>query len=388
MEYKEKNNTFVQVAQEDPRDFLEAEVGDIKQEKFHPQVKIKRWNNMSNLSVRYKHTGKGKESVKKEGNKIMWKKGYTEAHFYDIDGGYEFEVIYHKKPETNVTEFTIQTKGLQFFYQPELTQADIDRGVHRPENVVGSYAIYTDKKRRNYEGGRLWRSGKVGHIFRPKVFDSAGREVWGILNIDVEKEILSVTVPQEFLDTATYPVIVDPTIGYDTVGASDLDVGSDYNAFCSLWETITAGSGDILQSLHFYARKLSANETVAVNMYRIQSAEPTTKLGMSDASINVNSSTPQWWNATGLNYALTAGYEYGVAYGGWGGTAPNENTQIYFDTSSGDNISYNSATSLSSNWNHTDPYFSDLLSLYAIFLRGPIDVNYTYKIFVDKAKPA
>ena len=80
----------------------------------------------------------------------------------------------------------IKSKGLDFFYQPPLTQKEIDEGAFRPENVVGSYAVYASEQKTNYVGGKLYRTGKVGHIFRPKIIDSAGTEVWGKLNIDTE----------------------------------------------------------------------------------------------------------------------------------------------------------------------------------------------------------
>lgn len=384
MKYKFDKNTFVQVAREDKQDFLEAEVGDIKQPDFHPQVKIKRWDNECNLSVRFKHEEKGIEKVEMVGEKIVWKKGSTEAHFYDIENGYEFEIIYHKKPKTNVTEFTIQTKGLDFWYQDELTEDQVARGCRRPENVIGSYAVYMERLKKTYHGKTQYKTGKVGHIYRPKVTDASGKEIWGILNVDKEKGILSVTVPQEFLDKAKYPVVVDPTFGYDTAGSSDLDVGNAINAFCSLL-SVVAVTGDVLTGYSFYARKLAANETVAINSYVISGGVPTTKISGTDQSINVNSSTPQWWSVGSLSISMTNGVEYGVAYGGWGGTAPDENTQIYFDSSSGSNISYNSATSLSTNWNETNTY-SDLLSLYATFTRQPIDINYSFNIFIDKGK--
>lgn len=378
-------NTFFHKVKEDKRDFIEVEVGDAKQDEFFPQVKIKRFDNEHNLSIRYKHNGKGKESYEDVDGKVVWKKGKEEAHIYKVENGYEIEAILNEKPKSNIVEFTIQTKGVNFWYQPELSEEDKNRGCHRPENVVGSYAVYADKLKKTYAKGKVYGNGKICHIFRPKCIDASGDEVWAELSLDENLCVLSVTIPQEFLDNALYPVIVDPTIGYDSVGASDLDVGSDHNAFCSLL-SVTAVTGDVLTGYSFYARKLVANETVAINAYEISAGEPTTKISGTDQSINVNSSTPQWWSVGSLSISMTNGVEYGVAYGGWGGASPNENTQIYYDTSSGNNISYNDATSLSSTWNHT-AYYSDHLSLYATFTREPIAIDYTYTIFIDKANP-
>ena len=91
----------------------------------------------------------------------------------------------------------------------------------RPAEVVGSYAVYAKELKHNIVGGKEYKTGKVGHFFRPRIEDSAGAWTWGNLNID--KGILSVTIPQEFLDTAVYPVrhATGLTFGYTSVGASN-----------------------------------------------------------------------------------------------------------------------------------------------------------------------
>ena len=79
----------------------------------------------------------------KKESKIKWTDGIVEAQFYELDNGdFEFEYILKSIPSSNVIEFDIETKGLNFFYQPELTQQEIDEGASRPENVIGSYAVY------------------------------------------------------------------------------------------------------------------------------------------------------------------------------------------------------------------------------------------------------
>jgi len=141
---------------------------------------------------------------------------YTEG-----EGGYKFIWYLNEKPATNKVEFSLNTKGLDFFYQPPLTQKEIDEGCVRPENVVGSYAVYHQTKgRMNDINGKDYKVGKFGHIYRPKIIDAEGKEIWGILNIDAEKGIYSVEIPQDFLDTATYPIKSNDTFGYTTFGGS------------------------------------------------------------------------------------------------------------------------------------------------------------------------
>ena len=51
---------------------------------------------------------------------------------------------------------------------------EIKDGAIRPPEVVGSYSVYAKSNKINYVGGKEYKCGKVGHIFRPKIIDSAG----------------------------------------------------------------------------------------------------------------------------------------------------------------------------------------------------------------------
>lgn len=384
---RKERNTFIQTVKEDKRDYVESEIGDAKSDDFFPQVKVKRWDNEVNLSIRYKHKGEGKETVEEKDGKVIWKKGKEEARFYEIDGAHEFEIILDEKPESNVVEFTIQTKGLDFFYQGEPTEADIALGMERPENVIGSYAVYSSQKKINYTHGKNYGVGKICHIYRPKIIDANENWVWADLTIDEKRGIMKIDIPQEFLDSAAYPVIVDPTIGYDSVGASTYLFGDESAAVCTVYNSHTATTGDILRGIKFYAEEAFAAEPVAVSLYRVESNIPTSKFG-TGGSINVNDSE-QWWDVSGMSDAMTGGHIYGVAYGGWDGnaTAGEEHTRVWGDSSSGSNTSRRDITeqSLPATWNH-EGYYSNLFSLYAYFEAAPIDINYSYNIFIDKGK--
>jgi len=210
--YTVKDESLVFTPKDDDKDRLEVEIGDTKEPtKFMPQVKIKRWDNEVNFSVRLNEPDLLNKTPTTEKEKIVIKGDKKEAYLYDIpiseehpEGGFEFEVVLKEKPTSNKIEFSIEDKDVEYFYQPELTQEEIDNGCKRPENVIGSYAVYAKSNKVNYVGGKEYKVGKVGHIFRPKIIDSAGTEVWGELHI--ENGILSVTIPQEFLDKAVYPI--------------------------------------------------------------------------------------------------------------------------------------------------------------------------------------
>lgn len=230
----------------DKKDRIEVEVGDEKDpNEVHPQVKIKRWDNEINASIRLIHDSiKGSVKVNDDGESITWskKQGKNEwkavlYHRDDIDsGGFEFELHLPSRPPTDYIQFSLNTKGLVWYKQLPLTEVEreprwvtvteteaLDENgrvvASRPENVINSYAVYhTNKGISNDSRGKDYKTGKAFHIYRPHVIDANGKETWGDLNI--ENNILTVSVDGTWLNDAEYPVIVDPTFGYTSVGAS------------------------------------------------------------------------------------------------------------------------------------------------------------------------
>jgi len=212
------STTWKVVPKDDPKDRIEVEIGDAKQDKFYPQIKIMRWDNECNFSVRLVDDNTG--SFSKVGEKIIYDKPDRKVEFYEGDNCHKMVWFLKSKPTSNKIEFTIQSKDVDFFYQPELTQKEKDKGCFRPENVIGSYAVYAKTPKTNWVGGKEYKTGQLGFIYRPHLFDAEGKEEWGKLHI--ENGIYSVEIPQEFLDKAVYPIKSNDTFGYTGEGASSI----------------------------------------------------------------------------------------------------------------------------------------------------------------------
>jgi hypothetical protein len=205
------------------------EIGGEKPSTPRPYLKLNRWGRESSLEVEFPIPEQAESSL--SGNKLKWSSDKLDVVVYPVEpveieeeghrftqnefGGVEFDTILRKKPETNKIVFPIETRGLKFYYQPPLTQEEKEAGDFRPENVVGSYAVYHESKTRG-----KYRTGKAFHIYRPKIYDAEGNEIWGELNIDEKAGTLTITIDQDWLDKAAYPVTVDPTFGYTTAGGS------------------------------------------------------------------------------------------------------------------------------------------------------------------------
>lgn len=343
-----------------------------------PAVTLKKWNGETALTVSYdKVKGEGKRKLLTD--RIEWKDGKEEVHAYPLppgegmeDGGFEIEVVLNQIPETNVFEFHIEgAEDLDFFYQPTLTDEEIAHGDRRPENVVGSYAVY-HKEKSNHQAGQInYATGKAYHIFRPKAIDALGLEMWADLSyID---GVLSVAVPQTFLDNATYPVRVDPTFGYTTIGGTDHESWNQINCKNA---TSTVGT---LDSMSFYGYELRTGSMAYSQMLYITSS----KSRVVELDGSFDSATPAWRDITAASQALTnVNHQVCVWHGAFNASG---NMHVYRDTAgetTGTNywqdITYaaSSPNPLAETGTHIDKY-----SVYATYTETPPQVATSTPVF-------
>jgi hypothetical protein len=176
--------------------------------------------------------------------------------FMSEDGnpnGFKVDILLNERPDTNRFCYAIEgAENYDFFYQPEITDEEAEEQHHgkgdartleeikrsmRPEDIVGSYAVYHKSLKDND-----YKTGKVMHIPRPQVWSLSDEttKVWADLSYDAGE--LCVTVPQKFLDTAPYPVRVDPTFGYTSVGATVGRTIAENNIFLLRIRSYRAGT--------------------------------------------------------------------------------------------------------------------------------------------------
>lgn len=298
-----------------------VEVGDSKQAQFFPQSKIIKFGNEANASFRLLHDEPG-EAIAERG-RTTWRTKSMSAQFYDVDDveqddGHEFAVTLLTRPESPILTFSMQDKGIaEWAYQPPLTNLNPDGSTwedngrggerRRPAHVNGSYAAYCGKAG-DYTrvGGHNYRSGKALHIYRPWAQDANGARVWCALNIADQR--LTITVPQDFINGAEYPILVDPTFGYSGTAASDDNIGT---AHCLFKANTTPASSGTLDSITIKGRLRNGTPTFETAIYSDVAGVPTARLaavnsggtafGASDAEVTTNityaglTSAVQYW---------------------------------------------------------------------------------------------
>lgn len=291
-DYEFVSNTLKRVVKDDVKEKLELEIGDSKQKDFIPQAKIMKWDNEVNFSIRRDNSSRAFKEV--DGKFVC--EGAEDVVFYELEDGLEIEIILKEKPVSNVFEYTLRHKGLDFFYQPELTQEEKNNGASRPDNVIGSYAVYHKTKKNNNVKGKNYKTGKAFHIYRPKAIDANGIEVW--CDLLIEKDVLSVTVPQSYLDKASYPVVIDPTFGYDTKGGSSYNMGHSTSG--SLFEIPVDG---ILNSITSYIRiSTFSGIDVQYGIYEDTLGDNKTRMGITET---INYSSYDDWLTLAMSSSVT-----------------------------------------------------------------------------------
>ena len=225
---------------------LDVEVAALK-----PEFTLYRWSREAFIELQLPNAVSKRRSFR--GGMLTQKYDGFDAVYYprsDIGeyGSFEFEIVFENKPSFNSITFNVNFANLKFYYQPPLYEeygfsepfsnstflvnathvmefngTDWITTTYRPENIVGSYAVYHAYKMNNE-----YKAGKAFHIYRPKLIDAEGKTAWAELSVDEKKGVLTITLPQEFLDEAVYPVTIDPTFGYDTIGKSSISYSADY----------------------------------------------------------------------------------------------------------------------------------------------------------------
>ena len=356
---------------------LTAEIGDSLSGEFSPEFKLTAWGGESVFRV-FLATDSAAQFDKPSHIMVGGKTGISVAQGGNIrhqlyqrpDSGLEWEIIYDSIPKSNIISFQIQQTGLEFFYQDGLTGDEISSSVERPDSVVGSYAVYHTGKIGNRLETRgkdttysVYETGKVFHVYRPKAHDSRGWTVWCDLIID---SALTIVIPQNFVDKADYPIMIDPTFGNTNIGSSAAYLSaSNAQALCgSSSYRYTATAGDIITSYSIYCLTYTNPSYVSFAAYTYAGGYPDSRLSPS-VQITVANSSMQWNTTSTVSQGMIGGSTYVVA---WGDVSPPSTIRARYDSESNAS-SLNTGAGLTSTWIHSS-YGGNRWSMYATYTAG------------------
>lgn len=311
-----------------------VEIGDSKQpDTFFPQVKLQRFENAANVSLRY--TGPVDSLVTEKNGKVAQKfqGGLVEIYDKPDEQAYELELLLSKLPATNRFPFSYRAKGVTaWHYQPELTDEEIKEGCERPENIIGSYALC---------GGK----GKLFHLFRPHAVDAAGKQIWGTIRLDQDNQEIEVVVDRHWLRDATYPVRIDPTIGYTSVGASSATFSAD-QPFAS--KMVDVSGTFSLTDLYGYRRANTGTANFKIALYDSDgtSGGPGSLL---HTTAGQSCGTAAQWQSYSLALDVTSDF--------WLMQISDSTCKFYYDSSASDGTRLSGVTAISGFYTSPDDPF-------------------------------
>ena len=192
---------------------------------FRPTVAFKRWGEVG-AELRVPTIRNIAPSF--DGERVTWRDGDIASRFYILregsateDPAFEFEFILFSPPVVTSLDLELAMDTLDLFFQPELTPFEVARGNIRPPNVVNSFAAYhaTCGQMHSQPGdAEKYKAGKAFHIYRPEAVDDLGNRRF--FNFLLVGSTLKILLDTAWLASAAYPVVIDPTVGYTTLGAS------------------------------------------------------------------------------------------------------------------------------------------------------------------------
>jgi len=323
--------------------------------KFQPRIELTRWNKENSLVIRLDGYLDAAPVVAE--NRIDSKNGADKDQGFYVDVSIadqlKFGLVLYAKPITNSWAFKIEGwEEFDFFPQPALKNLNPDGSTweldrhgfmrYRPANVNGSYAIYHKHKCNHVLGQTNYRNGKFGHFYRIRFIDSAGK--WGWADLNISSGVYTVTVPQDFLDKAIYPVIANDTFGYAAGSSTNTFDNTLYplaNVFAAARSPSTGGT---ITQFSFKGRATSGTVTISMAAYTLNVALPVSRLA---AGVSITlTTTPDWRNSSAVSQTMVNGTTYCAAFG----NASGNGTLYYDDGSAGDMSEHGGSGALPATW--------------------------------------
>jgi len=262
-------------------------------------LRLSKWNGRASLV--FSPGEKHEKKIFARNNELMLISAATpkEQHvFRRLDGDrFEYDVILLHEPESNRIDITLDfPDGLEFYRQYSEWELGKAAARYSPE-LFDSYAVYW--KERNGP----FKTGKFCHIYRPLIKDARGRSVWG--DMKIYGHTLRITIPDDWLADAEYPVVVDPIVGTQTKGAyntidwweedNPVDFYLELEMGLSRFTAATPITGSCTSYIYSDAI-YSAGGQAAV--FSNSGSNPNTRLSRDEQVVSMQRSTPAWVPST------------------------------------------------------------------------------------------
>jgi len=304
-------------------------IGGSLKNRFVPNINASKWDDECWLNINFPDIVSKERERRRKGKTTIRLANNFHRFYKKSDVNFEHEIVFAKRPLLDVVTFKLKfPPGLSFYFQPPLTSEEIARGCVRPPKVVGSYAVYWKNRNNKYQ------AGKFCHIYRPELIDAGGRRCWCDLQIIPETNRMLVYMPKMWLNIARYPVLLDPTFGYTTIGGT----GATWFATTRILASASGAptSDGTVSKITVYMHTSGISRDFKVGLYT-DSTGPSSLVATEQETtgINIASGDVAW-----TDFSYTASITNGTTY--WNCVAGSADTRLYYD--SGGNRYYDNHT--------------------------------------------
>ena len=318
-------------------------IGDENASYFRPHLAVDRWGGEGRLSFGIQTTERIQPTF--DGTTLEWVSGNTKHRYYLVApdgrdhefGGIEYEIVVGAHPGVPTMALPFTLAGLTAHHQAPLVPDPALPRMRRPARVDNSYAFYHATQGPMHATAATaakYQAGKAFHLYRPEAHDALGRRWW--VNLTMVAGQMALVIGPEFL-LATYPVVIDPTFGFTSVGGT-----RNADASGVLWyhrAFSTPASSGTLDSLSYHTDDNGdagdANWLPAI--YSDVAGLPSARLASNETGTLVGG-TAAWVTDTNLSgTSITSGTQYWL-----GGKSSSSTTGVvmHFDTVAGNNARY------------------------------------------------
>ena len=238
------------------------------------------------------------------------------------EGGLEYEITLTRRPSVSSWTIPYTSQNLVLYPQGPLsternlldydslteTEAwkDGRRVAYRPEHIVNSIAAY-----HSVRWGNEYQAGKAFHIHRPQATDANGVKQWGSLTLGSNS--LVITFPSTWLNNARYPVVIDPTFGFEGAGGSEQLQGDQSEQACK-YTLAEAGTVTVVSA---YLKDYSAgSHTFKGGIYADNAGAPQALLSKS-AGQDISEAAYAWIDFNIVDYDAAAAVYHLATYSNW-----------------------------------------------------------------------
>jgi hypothetical protein len=284
------------------------------QDKFVPNINASKWDDEAWINLNYKAMSVATEKESLSDGTASLKVGGVTFKTWPLNNNVlECSLTFDSKndvPVNNKLMFEIKDSGnLSYYYQPPLTQKEIDEGSERPDNVIGSYAVYFNKRNNQY------KTGKFCHIYRWHFVDKNGKTKW-CDRLYIENGELIIPVPD--LSNMVFPVYgmgAGDTLGYDSIGGTF----GNYSTAGSVFTASASGTLDGTGKLYLNNDNAGSQDIdIEISVYDDNSGTPVGGDLVSTCTSTVTTLgawASGWSNdVSGLSGSITNGNDYWLLF--------------------------------------------------------------------------